>query len=234
MLASHLAFASLLSVATPGGLGPSASDSLGFDPASPVALAVRDSVARRWSVGAGQIELAWGPIRDEWRASAPASISLLGSGAGGYWVVSYPGPGGADIRIRVRAGVAGEHAVAARDLDREAVLTAEDIRIEREVAWGAPAAELATAEPGWVTHRVMHEGQPLRAPAVTRPLAVRSGDPVQAVWRRGGIVMVLQGRAAGSASIGEHVYVRTSDGQRYRGIAESPGRVLLDNGAPRK
>ena len=235
-LSSHFAVAALMFTGSPWGPAPQPadSDSSGFDPSSLVASAVRDSVANRWSVDAGQVVLQWGPIRDEWRDDPPSSVSLLGAGAGGYWVVSFPTPGGNDIRIRVRAGVNGEQAVAARALAREAVLTAEDIRLETEVAWGAPTAPVSTAEPGWVTHRPMQEGQPLRAPAVTPPLAVRSGDPVQALWRRGGIEMVLQGQAAGSASIGQDVYVRTSDGQRYRGVVESPGRVLLETGAPRK
>lgn len=231
MVSAHVALAALLMAGSGSLVVP---DSVGFDPSSPVSAAVRDSVANRWSVDAASVVLQWGPIRDEWRENVPSAVSLLGAGAGGYWVISYPTPEGGDVRVRVRAGVNVEQAVAATSLARDAVLTAEDIRIETQVSWGSPQAKVHGAEPGWVTHRSIREGQALRSPAVTPPLAVRSGDQVQAVWRKGGIEMVLQARAAGSASIGDNVYVRSSDGVRYKGVVTAPGHVLLETGAPRE
>ncbi len=208
-------------------------DSVRVDPSDALEAAVREAVARRWAITPTDVVLDWGPIGEPWPDTLPGSVDLLGSGVGGYWVLSVPSTDGAERRARIRAGVRTPRAIAAVDLKRNAVLVAGDIALEDQVEWGPPKEREASPTEGWVTRRIIRAGEPLRRPAVTPPAAVHSGDPIQAVWRRSGVEVVLEGIAAGSASAGEKVYVRTPDGHRYRGTVVSPGRVLLESGTPR-
>ena len=114
--------------------------------------------------------------------------------------------------------------VAARDLARGETLAAEDIR-------GGDAAEPGVA-PGWVTRRVIGEGEPLRPPAVAPPVLISSGDQVVVVSRSGGVEIRLRGTAMGAATEGERVTVRIDSHRRLEGVAAGPGLVHM-NGVSR-
>lgn len=116
--------------------------------------------------------------------------------------------------------------VAARDLPRGAVLQREDIALAPAAAGGG-----AVADPeGWVTRRVIAEGETLREPAITRPNLVASGEVVQLVWRQGSVELRLIGRAMGSAARGERVHVRVDSKRRFAGVVEGPALVRIEAG----
>lgn len=124
------------------------------------------------------------------------------------------------------AGQEAAVAYAARDLPRGVTLTAEDIRYAPpEVGTGTVPADVG---PGWVTRRVIAQGEALRAPAVTPPTLVSRGDPVDVVVQRGTIVLRLRGTALGSAREGEAVNVRIDSRRRLEGIAAGPGLVQIN------
>lgn len=116
--------------------------------------------------------------------------------------------------------------VAARDLPRGTVLQREDIALAPAAAGGG-----AVADPeGWLTRRVIAEGEVLREPAITRPNLVASGEVVQLVWRQGSIELRLIGRAMGSAARGERVHVRVDSKRRFAGVVEGPALVRIEAG----
>jgi flagellar basal body P-ring formation protein FlgA len=106
--------------------------------------------------------------------------------------------------------------VAARDLARGVTLEAADVLGDGEIV-------------GWVTRRVVREGEALRPPAIAPPEMVRSGDTVQGVWRQGGMEIRVQGRAMNSAAEGERVSVRVDARRRFEGVAVGSGVVRLDS-----
>jgi flagella basal body P-ring formation protein FlgA len=112
---------------------------------------------------------------------------------------------------------------AARDLPRGTMLTATDIRWTK-VDSTAPATEVA---PGWVTRRTFREGELLRAPGVSRPDLVASGDAVDVVYARDGVTIKLQGTAVGNGAQGDAVYVKLTNRKRLRGVVAGPQFVKV-------
>ena len=134
------------------------------------------------------------------RCSAFALVVLLGCAA--------PTPA---------AGQADSIPVAARELPRGVALVEADIA-------GAGAART-----GWVTRRLIREGEPLREPAVSPPLLVTSGEVVQVVWSEGPLELRVKGRAMNSAAAGARVSVRVDMTRRFEGVAVGDGLVRLDS-----
>jgi flagella basal body P-ring formation protein FlgA len=120
--------------------------------------------------------------------------------------------------------------VAARDLARGVVLTAEDVEF-RAVGGTAPA-RAAGEQPGagWVTRRVVRAGEPLREPAVARPAVIESGQTVEAIWDDAGVVLRVRGTAVGAAALGERVIVKVDAKRRLEGVASGPGLVRISRG----
>lgn len=210
---------------------PAAAEAVEDSPPDTAALveAVRPRVSALWGVPEGRVvvELA-GP----WRPRAEAAwrdVVLVGSGAGGQWVVR-PADG-SEGGVRVRAGVLTPVATAARTLPRGHELAAADLVVDEGVRWGPPdAGGTATVRVGWRTARAVAEGEPLVPPAVQPPAAVRAGEVVEVVWRRGGVALRTEGIAAGNAPVGLEVAVRAGGGRRLRGIAVAPGVVDVTQG----
>jgi flagella basal body P-ring formation protein FlgA len=225
-----LACASLL-LASPAlaGAQPAAVDDAPWGPGPGLAARVQRAIAERWGVEPGAVRLEW-PAADPGVAAADDAVfELVGTGAGGTWwlVLREPGQGGRAARVRIRAGVEVEEAVAARRLERGAVLAEGDIERRSVVHWGAPPDAPAVAV-GWVTRRVIPAGEPLRAPAVAPPLLIDAGELVQVIVRRGAVELTLRARATGPAAAGGRVAVRTEAGRRLEGIAIAPGTVRID------
>lgn len=116
-------------------------------------------------------------------------------------------------------------AVAARDLPRGTVLGAGDIAL-RPAAGEAPDAGAAVEE-GWVARRLVREGEVLREPAVAPPPAVRAGEPVQGLVRRGAVELRVWGVAMNDAQVGAIVHLRTADGRRFTGTASGTASATL-------
>lgn len=107
---------------------------------------------------------------------------------------------------------------AARDLQRGVVLKRDDY-----VGAGDGAGLV-----GWVTRRVVREGEPLRPPAIAPARVIRAGDRVQVVWSDGALELRLTGRAMNAAAAGEPVRVRADSRRRFEGTANEDGTVRLD------
>ena len=110
--------------------------------------------------------------------------------------------------------------MATRPLPRGTVLAADDM---------APAAPNASgaAPVGWTTKRMIAAGEPLRAPAVAPPDAIRSGQPVDVVYSDGAIRLRLKGTALNAAPVGARVAVRIDARRRLEGVAVGPSTVQL-------
>ena len=119
-----------------------------------------------------------------------------------------------------RAPRAATGYVATRPLPRGTVLAADDM---------APAAPNAagSAPVGWTTKRMIAAGEPLRAPAVAPPDAIRSGQPVDVVYSDGAIRLRLKGTALNAAPVGARVAVRIDARRRLEGVAVGPSTVQL-------
>ncbi|HET7322042.1 MAG TPA: flagellar basal body P-ring formation chaperone FlgA [Longimicrobiaceae bacterium] len=113
--------------------------------------------------------------------------------------------------------------VAARALERGQTLTAEDVRFP-----DGSAADAGTAPIGWVTRRVMKEGEPLTEPSIAPPDLVKQGSAVQLLWSAGALEIRLVGRALNSAAVGERVTVRVDVHRRFEGVAVGRGLVKMD------
>lgn len=118
-------------------------------------------------------------------------------------------------------------ATAAHDLPRGVVLEASDIVLEPvgDMARGATTAVTA----GWITRRVIREGEALRPPAVSPPAAVKAGQPVRVVWSRGDLEVSVRGTALRDAALGETVSVRVDTRRHLEGVAAGPGLVRIDS-----
>ncbi|HEU4629161.1 MAG TPA: flagellar basal body P-ring formation chaperone FlgA [Gemmatimonadaceae bacterium] len=119
--------------------------------------------------------------------------------------------------------------VAAHDLPRGVALAAGDI--DTVVTLGPQALDARRssldARPGWITHRVVRAGEPLRPPTVTPPPLLTRGARVTVVWETDGLRVTREGVALGAADSGEVVTVRVDATRRVTGRATAPGVVTV-------
>lgn len=209
---------------------PAPASFAGWTPGPAVEARVAETIAAHWGIGVERVRLEWSPPRGATPVPENARVEVVGGGTRGVWLVAL---GGADprepgLRVWVRAGVERTEPVAARPLPRGVALGEADLEYRAAVAWGDPVEDAAEVEPGWVTRRAIGRGEVLRPPAVAPPPAVRAGETVRVVVRRGGVELTVPARALGSAAAGERVAVRTEAGRRLEGTAAGPGMVRLD------
>lgn len=202
-----------------------------WTPGEEIEAEVRKELALRWEILPEALVLQWKAPRGGDLPSEIAGVQLLGTGRDGHWVASFQlREGVAEAQSALlRAGVLASLPVASHSLERGTVLGQEDMTLESRLHWGSPETLPQVAEIGWVAQRAIEGGAPLVTPTVKPPLFVVSGRPVTLVWSNGHIEVSLQGTAAGSASLGEWVLVRTDSGTRLGGLVEGPGRVRLQD-----
>ena len=184
---------------------------------------VSELVAAEWGLDADAIVLEWGRARPE--ASDDAAVELRGSGAGGHWVVRVTTPGGSSSAFRVRAGHTSRRSFAASRIPRGAEVVSEQIVVRETTVWGPPEPVERDLEPGWVAQRAIRKDEALSPPAVRPPHAVVSGAVVELLWKSPRISIRMRGTAAGNASLGESVRVRTDAGKRMVGVVVAIGLV---------
>ena len=131
-------------------------------------------------------------------------------------------------------------AVASHEIARGVVLSPTDIgyvpstdRAVRSLAAGVTSAAIVPATQGdslvgWMTRRLITMGEPLRAPAVTPPQLVKSGDVVDIVFQSEGVSVTMRGKATRSAALGERVLVRMDNQRRLEGTVTARGRVQVN------
>jgi flagella basal body P-ring formation protein FlgA len=232
--AAHAPAAAQIVAAETGGASTggdrAAAGTTNASPGPNLSARVRAAVATRWEVEPGTVRLEWGSIRNGAVPAEDAEFELVGEGVGGNWIVNFRPTArlAPPLRVWLRAGVEVEEAVAARNLEREVVLELDDITTAATVRWGGPEPAGATVAAGGVTKRQLRAGEPLREPAVAPPLAVRTGELVQALWRGPGIALTVPARALGSGKTGARVMVRTESGRRLEGTIRDTGLVEID------
>ncbi|MDQ6827898.1 MAG: flagellar basal body P-ring formation chaperone FlgA, partial [Gemmatimonadota bacterium] len=182
----------------------------------------------RWNVPEERIRLEW--LGDTIAPMPDATMRVEGSGSSSEWTVIIATPAGSPIRRRVRAGVDERVAVAAHALARDSELVADDIAWKMIVRWGPPReSKPAAPMAGWVTRRIIAAGEPLAEPAVAPAWAVKSGQEVSVVVRRGAMELRVHGIAQGSASVGQKVTVRLDVRRRVAGVVTAGGEVEVQN-----
>lgn len=112
---------------------------------------------------------------------------------------------------------------AARDLPRGHVLEEGDM--VASTGGEGVTAVADSVKPGWVTRRVIREGEPLRAPAVAPPPMVARGDTVTVRWQISGVGITMPGIALGSAAAGETILVRVDALRRVSAVVKGPSTV---------
>jgi len=169
---------------------------------------VRRAVATAWDADSAQVVLAWGsgPLR---QLEDTAGFRLLGRGEGGWFALVVDGPGGRPVALRLRAGIRGTRAVAARALVAGTRLVPDDIRLEPWTRWDPPGDTGDVVEAGWVVRRRLAPGDALEGYRVSPPPVVEQGSPVRVWWRDGNVQVALAGVALNDAGLGQPVKVRT-------------------------
>ena len=107
--------------------------------------------------------------------------------------------------------------VAARDIARGVELTAADMKDD-----GAAASRI-----GWISRRVIHEGEQLVEPAIGPAPLVRAGSEVTVRAEAGGVVVTRAGTALSSGALGDRVRVRIGTQHTVSGIVASSSTVKI-------
>ena len=128
------------------------------------------------------------------------------------------------ISVPVRFGLLAELLVAARAIPRGAILTPEDIRVERRElpAGQEPLRELAAALEHRATRNIAY-GEAIHAGLLELPPLVRRGDVVLVSAEGRGLRAVLQAEAREDGRLGQMIRVRNPKSGR-----EIYGRVDAD------
>jgi flagella basal body P-ring formation protein FlgA len=106
---------------------------------------------------------------------------------------------------------------AAHDLARGVELTAADISGNSE----------SVSRIGWITRRMIREGEVLKEPAVAPPQLVRAGTEVTVRAESGGVIVTRTGTALSSGSLGDRIRVRLDSQHTITGTVASPATVKI-------
>lgn len=170
---------------------------------------VAGAVAERWSVAPEQVRLEWGLMTSRATLSANTAFRLLGRGEDGWFAVVFEPIAGRPLTVRLHAGLADTVSVATRAVPANVVLAEADLRHEIRVRWRSPQTDSGVrARAGDLTRRAVQAGDVLAPPVVAPAPLVSAGAPVRIEWRRGDVMIELQGTAVNAAALGEAVQVR--------------------------
>ncbi|HYV96321.1 MAG TPA: flagellar basal body P-ring formation chaperone FlgA [Gemmatimonadaceae bacterium] len=109
---------------------------------------------------------------------------------------------------------------AAHALARGIALTAGDIAVDS-------GAVVPDALIGLVTRRMMRAGEPLRAPAIGKPVIVHAGTAVLVATTFGAITISRPGVALFDAGLGDSVRVRIDARTQMIGVAKDSSTVMI-------
>ncbi len=191
-----------------------------------VEAAARVRIAEVWGVDPADLVLDFGRVRSEWIPGADLRVELRGTGRVGYWIVAASDRRDA-LSLRVRAGRRVIRPTAAAELPRGHRVREADIALRPVVVWGVEDSGPLADPVGWEVKRRIAEGEVLASPAVSPTAAVVTGAPIEVELRTGAVSVTLAGIALGTAVRGQSLYVRTVTGERLRGEAIGPGRVVV-------
>jgi flagella basal body P-ring formation protein FlgA len=199
----------------------------------PVTLAaqVTGAIAHQWGDDSSRLQLTWGMVPGAAGFPPKTEVRVLGRGDGGWFTAVFTPPGSLPFAVRVRAGAQDSVTVAARTLDAGRELGAGDLQMASRTRWGPPAdAATPRVSPGWITRRLVMTGADLNAGNVAPPPLVRVGDQVRLEWRRGAVLITLDGTALDAGGAGQTVRVRVGQNPGSKnGIVLSSDLVRLDS-----
>lgn len=139
-------------------------------------------------------------------------------------------------RIIVRGGAAaaatqpGNVSVLtyARDFAAGEIVQPHDVVWTKLAAKPAGAPRDADAVIGMAARRPLREGAPVSTRDVSAPQVIKAGDLVSVTWSDGGVSVTLQGKALGSAAVGESFGVQnTASKKTLQAVASAPGQALV-------
>lgn len=206
----------------------------GTSPAIPRVLAhrVAAAIAAQWGTDTAGLELVWGRVPGEATFPTATDVRVVGQGDGGWFVAVFtPGASAGPFAVRVRAGARDSALVAARTMEAGRALAPADLEIVPRTRWGPPTDPMVTrVGAGWVTRHAIAAGSELTPSSVAPPPLVHAGDPVRLVWRRGAVLITLEGTALEAGAAGQTVHVRVGQNRGDRtGTVLAAGTVRLDS-----
>ena len=150
---------------------------------------------------------AWGRTR--------VTVSCRGAG----WKLWVP------VRVRVVA----DYLVVARPVGAGQILAESDIRVQTGEISELPGAVLTDKAQavGRTSIAALVPDRPLRADMLRLATVVQAGQSVKVIGTGSGFQVTYEGRALGSAVIGQVVQVRLNSGQILSGVARSDGAVEI-------
>ncbi len=197
---------------------------------APLSAQVAGAVAHLWGDDSARVRLQWMALPPAAEFPARTDVRLMGRGDRGWFSAVFSHDGKPLFALRVHAGALDTGFVAARAVSQGAALTADDLRSNVAVRWGPPlnAAERPTL--GWIARHPLVAGEAITSGTVAPPLLVHVGDTVHLEWRRGAVVIAMDGTALGSGTAGQPVRVRiTQRSEEKSGTIVGPDLVRLDS-----
>ena len=114
--------------------------------------------------------------------------------------------------------------VASRDLARGTILAMADVRADSALAAGLT---------GWEVRRVIKEGEPIKAPAITAPALVTANAPVTLEATVNGVRITRAATALARGAMGERIQVRLDSQRTLLAIVTGRGAVRTAQGTDR-
>jgi len=155
-----------------------------------------------------------------------------------YAVVELPGNAGArpSLRLYGRATVTAQVVVMANSVARGAVIKDADLTIARR-----PRAELGRdivtdrdQVIGLAARNMLDQGQPVQTAQLMKPEMVQRNEQVTLVYEVPAVVLTVRGKTVEGGAEGDTISVLNEQSKRtIQGVIVGPGRVLIDNKAPR-
>jgi flagella basal body P-ring formation protein FlgA len=131
------------------------------------------------------------------------------------------------VMIPLNVQVWGPAVYAARPLAAGRPLSAEDLQVRESDLTRFPSGVVTdpAAALGRLPRMGVGAGLALRADMLRNPAVVQAGSQVSVFFRGEGLVVRGEGKAMGSAGVGETVQVRIPSGRLVRATVTGPGEV---------
>jgi flagella basal body P-ring formation protein FlgA len=140
------------------------------------------------------------------------------------------------VSLAAERGRPAEVLVYARDFQAGEVVRPEDLVWSRSPAYGVPldTPQDSTVVIGMAAKRALRAGAAVSLGDVSAPKVIRKDDTVSVAYEADGIKLVLLGKAAGSAAVGEMLDVVNPGSRKViQAMATGPGAAVVGPQADR-
>jgi flagella basal body P-ring formation protein FlgA len=163
---------------------------------------------------------------DHLEVSLPPGAKLWGNGT---VAVRCEQPEKWSLYVPVQVHVWADVVMSARALPRGETITSNDLAMQRLDLTQLQRGVFTDLQQviGKVTKTSVSGGTPLRGDLLRAAAVVLQGQQVRVVFAGNGFHVSSEGRALGSAGVGESVQVRTASGKLLKGIVSGPGVVQV-------